>query len=84
MGCQYRFKYEDLRKSVFKNDDLKQDLKESLSGWSKQLFFKMKVILKLTQKLIVIIFIKLGEKIKILNLQIRTQKKLMKRKKKMK
>ena len=35
MGCQYRFKYEDLRKSVFKNDDLKQDLKESLSGWSK-------------------------------------------------
>ena len=47
MGCQYRFKYEDLRKSVFKNDDLKQDLKESLSGWSKQLFFKMKVILKI-------------------------------------
>ena len=35
MGCQYRSKYEDLRKSVFKNDDLNQDLKESLSGWSK-------------------------------------------------
>ena len=35
MGCQYRSKYEDLRKSIFKNDDLNQDLKESLSGWSK-------------------------------------------------
>jgi hypothetical protein len=32
----------------------------------------MKVILTITQKLTVIIFIKLGEKIKILNLQIRT------------
>ena len=35
IGCQYRSKYEDLRKSIFKNEDLNHDLKESLSGWSK-------------------------------------------------
>ena len=39
-GCQYRSKYEDLRKSVFKNEDINQNLKESLvkeslAGWSK-------------------------------------------------
>ena len=33
--CQYRSKYEDLRKSIFKNEDINKDLMQSLSGWSK-------------------------------------------------